>query len=162
VENVVLILGSNLGVRTLNLELARRFIQEHLGEITGRSSICSSSSWGFEGKEFLNQVISIRSILNAPSILKEIKDFERNSGRKERAKSYADRTIDIDILYYGDQVVEEEGLTVPHHAMQNRRFVLTPLVNLLPEYVHPILKKTSVELLELCPDKGTCEVWKDV
>jgi 2-amino-4-hydroxy-6-hydroxymethyldihydropteridine diphosphokinase len=162
VENVVLILGTNLGDRKSNLESAREFIQEHLGEITGSSSIYFSSSWGYDGKEFLNQVISIQSSLNASDLLTAIKKFERNSGRKERAKSYADRTIDIDILYYGDEIIEEEGLTVPHEAMQKRRFVLMPLADLLPVYVHPLLKKTSAELLELCPDQGTCEVWNDV
>ena len=161
-ETAVLILGSNLGDRKTFLDRAIIAIGKEVGRILVKSSVYTSSAWGFEGKEFYNQVLVLETSWEAMEILKWIKDFERDSGREVRKGGYKDRTIDVDICYYGDQIIEAAGLTIPHPALHARNFVLKPLVEILPDFNHPVLNKNHQELLEICVDNGICEVLKDV
>ena len=151
-------LGSNLdsdfGDRQANLEQAVGLIAE-LGEVTGISSFYDTEPEGvLEQPRFLNGTLLIETDLEPVALLRELLTVERAMGR-DRASSVAKgpRVIDLDLLLYadrewGDVVMETEELTLPHPAMQERRFVLEPLKEIAPEWVHPVLGLTVGELLE--------------
>ena len=91
-------------------------------------------------------------------VLSTIKSYELSRGREKRKEGYEDRIVDIDILYYGEAKIDEPGLHIPHRAIAQRRFVLAPLAEVLPNRPHPELGLTSLELLERCEDESLCEV----
>jgi 2-amino-4-hydroxy-6-hydroxymethyldihydropteridine diphosphokinase len=109
---------------------------------------------------FLNQVVCIQTDLEPSSLLDLIQGIELDLGRT-REQHWGDRTIDIDILYFGDQVWNTPTLSIPHPYLAQRRFVLQPLAEILPNKIHPVLGKTSLELLAECTDQGQVSVWKE-
>ena len=128
-------------------------IEKNIGKVAKSSSIYKTAAWGEEDQDdFLNQVVVISTLLTASAILKEIFSIEEEMGRVRTTK-YAARVIDIDILYFNDNVIHTKNLIVPHPQIPNRRFVLIPLAEVAPFYQHPLLKKTAQELLSNCPDK---------
>lgn len=160
-KNIFLLLGGNLGDREHNILEAKKYISLQIGEIELESSIYQTAAWGVENQpSFLNQVIQVSSSLSPQEVLAQIEDIEKKLGRKRYQKWYA-RTIDVDILYYGNQILEEledsteqkRDLKIPHPFLQERRFTLVPLVEIAPHFVHPIFGKTNTELLEDCLDK---------
>jgi len=159
VEQVVLILGSNQGDRLVNLKRAIDFLEESIGAVMKRSRVYTSESWGYDGQEFLNQVIVLQSAVYPLEILRKIKEFEKAQGRIDRIGEYMDRVIDIDILYIGAHIIDLPVLKVPHRSIENRRFVLIPLAEILSVFMHPVLAKTSEELLESCEDLGKVELY---
>ncbi|MGZ5191120.1 MAG: 2-amino-4-hydroxy-6-hydroxymethyldihydropteridine diphosphokinase [Flavisolibacter sp.] len=147
-----LIIGGNMGNRLLILAQARESIGDACGKIIIQSSVYETAAWGKEDQEaFLNQVILIETQLSSPDLLQSILKIEEKLGRK-RLMKYGPRIIDIDILFFNDDVINIEGLKVPHPQMQNRRFVLLPLNEIAPHIFHPILKKNVSQLLADCPD----------
>lgn len=165
-KTVFLLLGGNLGDREKNISEAKKHISLQIGSIETESSIYQTAAWGVENQpSFLNQVIEVSSLLSAQEILTQIEDIEKKLGRKRYQKWYA-RTIDIDILYYENEILEEEdntenqtkNLKVPHPFLHERRFTLVPLVEIAPHFVHPVLGKTNFELLESCLDKLNVEL----
>ena len=147
-----LIIGGNIGDRLLKLSKARESIANACGKIIIQSSVYETAAWGKEDQEaFLNQVIVIETELSSIDLLKTILKIEEELGRKRQLK-YGPRIIDIDILFFNDEVISVEGLKVPHPHMQNRRFVLTPLNEIAPRKFHPVLEKTVSQLLADCPD----------
>jgi len=153
-EEAYLLLGGNLGEREQYLETATRRIKEHCGAVIRMSSIYESEPWGFEdNRDFLNQVIVIRTKLDPHRLLGEVLKIEDSMGRKRIPGKFVSRKIDIDILFYGKHIVEDAKLKIPHPRLQERRFVLMPLLEIAPELKHPVLKKTMRELYSECPDK---------
>jgi 2-amino-4-hydroxy-6-hydroxymethyldihydropteridine diphosphokinase len=148
-----ILLGSNLGDRRKYIALAISAIGVKLGKIERRSSLYETASWGkHDQPDFLNQVIELKTNLNPKDLLAEILSIEILLGRK-RIEKWGSRIIDIDILLYGDQVVDEPELTIPHPFLAFRRFCLMPLNEIAPKFVHPVLKKNIQELLfELSDD----------
>jgi 2-amino-4-hydroxy-6-hydroxymethyldihydropteridine diphosphokinase len=160
-KTVFLLLGGNLGDRQQNISEATKFISLQIGSIEKKSSLYQTAAWGVENQPaFLNQVIQIFSLLSPQEILTQIEEIEKKLGRKRYQKWYA-RTIDVDILYYGNEILEEKenlnngnkNLKIPHPFLHERRFTLVPLVEIAPNFVHPIFEKTNSELLESCLDK---------
>jgi 2-amino-4-hydroxy-6-hydroxymethyldihydropteridine diphosphokinase len=152
---VFLGIGTNLGSRGINLEKAIERIGEFIGPVIESSSIYETEPWGFQAnEEFLNQVVRVRTDLNPSGLLGRILMIESLLGRIRGEKRYESRLIDIDILLYDDIIVDEESLKIPHPLMHQRRFVLVPLCELAPDMIHPVLKKTFADLLEICEDKG--------
>lgn len=160
-KTVFLLLGGNLGDRKQTILEAKKYISLQIGKIELESSLYQTAAWGVENQPaFLNQVIQISTLLSAQEILLQIEEIEKKLGRKRYQKWYA-RTIDIDILYYENEILEEEennetqkkNLKVPHPFLHERRFTLIPLVEIAPNFVHPILQKTNSELLEECLDQ---------
>jgi 2-amino-4-hydroxy-6-hydroxymethyldihydropteridine diphosphokinase len=151
-----LILGTNMGDRFQNLGIARSLLQKSAGTITGNSSVYETEPWGFEtDTSFLNQVISLETHLSPELLLKKVLEIEKQSGRvRKLGKGFESRIIDIDILLYGDSVINTTNLVVPHPHMQQRMFVLVPLSEVIPDYVHPVLKRTILELKNRCTDTG--------
>jgi 2-amino-4-hydroxy-6-hydroxymethyldihydropteridine pyrophosphokinase len=143
-------LGSNLGQKENFLKLAISEIEKQIGHITAQSAFYNSAPWGFESpNSFINACVAAETVLNPQDCLHILSSIEQDLGRtKKTQKGYQDRVIDLDILLYGQKIIKEDGLIVPHPLMHQRLFVLEPLVEIAPDFVHPILKKSIRNLLE--------------
>ncbi len=150
-------LGSNLGNKTENIRFAIREIGLKAGEVKKQSALYASEPWGFDSAhDFVNAVIEIQTRHSPNALLKTVLEIEKQAGRKrEQHSGYACRTLDIDILFYDELVIDENDLVIPHPRLHQRRFTLEPLNEIAPGIRHPKLKKTVGELLELCVDKLT-------
>ena len=128
-------------------------IEKKIGRVIRRSGLYQTAAWGkTDQPDFLNQVIIVETGLRAIQTMQKILFIEKKMGRIRTEKN-APRIIDIDILFFDKQVINEKGLVIPHPALQLRRFVLVPLNELSPVFIHPHLKKTIHQLLLKCPDK---------
>lgn len=144
--------GGNLGDRLANLQKAKEYLDKETGNIVGASSIYETEAWGNNDQpDFYNQVLIISTKLPAEQMMEKILKIEEQMGRVRGAKN-ASRIIDIDILFFNDDVINKKDLIIPHAEISNRRFVLTPLNELSPALVHPVLNKTISELLSTCKD----------
>jgi len=145
-QSVFLLLGSNLGNRLLFLTEAIDYIESDIAPVVKTSSVYETQSWGkTDAPDYLNQVVFLESDLPASTILQKILHIENVLGR-HREEKWGSRTIDIDILFYGHDIINEPNLHIPHPELQNRRFTLEPLAEIAPEFIHPILKKNILQL----------------
>lgn len=153
--SVYLILGSNLGNRLHFLQQAKQQLTEKAGRIISQSSLYETEPWGFNhDNQFINQVIILQTQLLPADLLTEIKNIEKLLGREKGKERYTARTIDIDILFYDNLIVNTPQLTIPHAEIPNRRFVLEPLCEIDGEFFHPCFKKPIKELLSECSDSN--------
>lgn len=155
VTNVFIGLGSNMGNKKSTIISAIDKISCHNAiEIVQISNYYYSEPWGFESKEyFLNCVLELQTNLSPVELLTVFKTIEYELGRiKKLTKEYQNRTIDIDILYFNNQIVDQNELKVPHQRLRDRLFVLKPLSEIAPKFKDPISEKTMEELLRLCKD----------
>jgi 2-amino-4-hydroxy-6-hydroxymethyldihydropteridine diphosphokinase len=151
-NEVYLLTGGNIGNRLAYLSKAKEEIEKRCGSILKESSVYETAAWGKEDQgAFLNQVLQIETNLHPEELLKTILEIEEHLGRKRQLK-YGPRIIDIDILFFDNDIINEHALKVPHPQMQNRRFVLVPLNEIAPAKVHPTLHKTIAQILAECPD----------
>ena len=158
---VFLSLGSNIGDRRAFLKQAAKFVHERLGEIIDRSSIYSTNAWGKRDQnDFLNAILHIKTELLPFELLAKIKEIEKEMGRV-KDEHWGPRKIDIDIIYYADKIIFENDLIIPHPNMYLRNFVLIPLLEIAPMFIHPVIGLNSMELLKLCPDMGLVELVED-
>jgi 2-amino-4-hydroxy-6-hydroxymethyldihydropteridine diphosphokinase len=157
---VVLGIGGNKGDRASYLAKAREALAKEVALIS-ISQVYESEPWGgvATNGNFLNQVLLIQTNLSPLALLQLTQKIEHALGRT-REQHWGDRTIDIDILYFGDQVSSDPQLTLPHPYLSERRFVLQPLAEILPLMNHPVLGKCAVQLLEECRDLGRVSIWK--
>ncbi|MES2377968.1 MAG: 2-amino-4-hydroxy-6-hydroxymethyldihydropteridine diphosphokinase [Bacteroidota bacterium] len=145
-NNVFLLLGSNLGDRKLYLQQAIMHIAYDIAPTQKISSVYETQSWGkTDEPDYLNMVVELETELSAQTILDKILSIELVMGRK-REEKWGSRIIDIDILYYNNDIIDEPGLHVPHPQLHNRRFTLEPLAEIAPDFIHPILKKNNLWL----------------
>lgn len=151
-NKLYLLLGSNLGKRHKQLALAKKKLVKSLGPLQRESRIYETAAWGKRNQpDFLNQVLILHTKKDPATCMKLILEIEQLLGRTRTVKNAA-RTIDIDILYYNKDVVNTIDLVIPHPAIPDRRFVLIPLNELSPRFIHPLLGKTNHELLLRCTD----------
>lgn len=147
-----LLLGSNLGHREELLQQAREQIRSRIGQLRKASGIYETAAWGLENQEaFLNQVLAVDTALSPDLLLREINAMEAGLGR-ERDVRWGARVIDIDILFYENVILHSQRLTIPHPELQNRRFTLIPLAEIAPDFIHPVLGLSIIQLLQNCPD----------
>lgn len=148
-----LLLGSNIGNKKSQLKRALKMIEKTVGRIIGQSSIYKTEAWGNEDQpEFYNMAVLIETTLNPQQLLHEILKVESKMGRV-RKKKWEDRIIDIDILFYNDEVLDLPELHIPHPQLTERKFALTPLAELEPDWIHPVTGKNINTLLTECTDK---------
>ena len=151
--------GGNLGNRENYLERTKSLISDRIGYILRTSSIYESEPWGFNHEQcFLNQVLIVDTQLSPAAILLEISFIEGVLGRERSVNGYIPRTTDIDILFYDQEVILSPSLVIPHRFLHKRQFVLTPLVEVAPDFIHPLFSVTIRELLSGCNDPS--KVWK--
>ena len=150
-----LLIGGNQGDRPARLAAARNFIRATGGDMLLASSIYETAAWGkTDQPDFLNQALKVSTDQDAQAWLLTLLGIEEKMGRR-RDQRYGPRIIDIDILFFNNSITREPGLTIPHPEIQNRRFALTPLDEIAPFFVHPVLQKTIRELLAECTDPLT-------
>nr|WP_224996562.1 2-amino-4-hydroxy-6-hydroxymethyldihydropteridine diphosphokinase [Cesiribacter sp. SM1] len=152
-NGIYLLSGSNLGNRMAWLEQALTAIEKRVGKIKAQSSLYETAAWGKEDQpSFLNQVVEVSTELTPLELISTLLSIEKELERT-REEAWAPRTLDLDILYYGNHVVSTPGLTLPHPRLHLRRFTLVPLCEIAPLFVHPVLKKNNLQLLAECPDQ---------
>jgi len=158
---VFVLLGGNIEVREDYLSSATKELQNRLGDIINSSSIYETEAWGFNTEnKFLNMVLLMETKLNAQSFLKGVLDIELDLGRKRSINgNYSSRTIDIDILYFNSEIIESENLIIPHLQLHLRKFVMIPLVEIAPDFIHPSYGKTNKELLKVCKDDSQVKLF---
>lgn len=162
-HRAVILLGGNLGNREQKLQEATCKIQGISEAILLQSSIYESEAWGFQAPPFLNQVIVIEYRFSAEDLLSKLLGIERNLGRRRiYKKGYISRPIDLDILYFDNLIVESSSLTLPHPRLHLRRFTLAPLVEIMPDFIHPILQQSQHELFEALTDFSEVKLYKSV
>jgi 2-amino-4-hydroxy-6-hydroxymethyldihydropteridine diphosphokinase len=147
-----LLTGGNEGDREINLSEAIKLIQMDTGEILRQSSLYETVAWGMKRQQdFLNQALLVETKLDAPAFLEILLRIEKKMGRV-RLEKYGPRIIDIDIIFFNSDIIKADGLTIPHPHMHERRFVLEPMNEIAPAYLHPVFHKTVQTLLAECPD----------
>ncbi|WP_306642405.1 2-amino-4-hydroxy-6-hydroxymethyldihydropteridine diphosphokinase [Sanyastnella coralliicola] len=160
-HKVTLGIGGNLGQRELFLLYTRKHLANYVGALLAESSIYETAAWGMgDAPDFLNQVVICETAMSADEVLNEIRSIERLLGRKRSAKDgYQSRTCDIDILLFDDEVIDQADLLVPHPGIPKRRFVLEPLNELIPDFIHPVHGSSIASLLEACDDNTEVKKW---
>ncbi len=147
-----LLLGSNIGNSLKQLSLAIKHIEKKIGKISRQSALYATAAWGNTNQpDFLNKVVVVETTYTVAETLHNILAIEKMMGRVRTIKN-APRIIDIDILFFNKEIIAQKDLVVPHPEIQNRRFVLIPLNELSPRFLHPVLKRSIHQLLLACPD----------
>lgn len=158
-EGIYLLLGTNLGDRNDNLNIALSEIAIRIGKIQQQSAIYETAAWGKTNQPtFLNKVVSVSSTLNPFQILQQVHAIEQIMGRV-RIEKWKERIIDIDILYFNGITMDTPTLKIPHPEIAHRRFTLVPLNEIAPDFIHPHYHKTQAQMLAECKDPLTVKKW---
>ncbi|MDP9230784.1 MAG: 2-amino-4-hydroxy-6-hydroxymethyldihydropteridine diphosphokinase [Bacteroidota bacterium] len=148
-----LLIGGNLGNREQNLEMAKLLLARQCGVILKTSSIYETAAWGkTDQANFLNQALILETKLNAIQLIRRILKIEQTMGRARKEK-FGPRLIDIDILLFNEDIINNSFLRVPHPELQNRKFALIPLAEIAPGIIHPGFNKTVMQLSNECIDQ---------
>ncbi|WP_400074941.1 2-amino-4-hydroxy-6-hydroxymethyldihydropteridine diphosphokinase [Winogradskyella sp. R77965] len=157
-RTVYIALGSNKGNKLQFLQSAVDAIFENIGTVKKISKVYETPAIGFEGDDFFNACIKVETDLKPKKILKALQSIETTLGRtKKTTKGYESREIDLDILFYDDEILDEKTLVIPHPQLHKRRFVLLPLLDIAKDLEHPVLKKNIESLLQECEDESIIE-----
>lgn len=158
-NDLFLSLGSNMGNRLKNLQEAIDFLFENLGLVLKISSVYETPAMGFDGNPFLNAAVVLNTEMKPLDVLTVIMDIEKSMGReRSSSEEYASRPIDIDLIFFGNKIITSKNLIVPHPRMGMRKFVLQPLMDLDPDYVHPLNRKPVSQLLAQTKDPSEIKV----
>ncbi|NIG54016.1 2-amino-4-hydroxy-6-hydroxymethyldihydropteridine diphosphokinase [Chitinophaga sp. Cy-1792] len=151
-NTTILLIGGNLGNPEINLGKAVRLINERIGQVVKKSALYQTAPWGVvDQPDYLNQALVVHTMQDALTTLHTLLDIERTIGRVRQEK-WGSRVIDIDMIFFNDDIISLPELKIPHPRMHLRQFVLVPLQEIVPDHVHPVLHKTVNELLLSCPD----------
>ncbi|MBK7629071.1 MAG: 2-amino-4-hydroxy-6-hydroxymethyldihydropteridine diphosphokinase [Bacteroidales bacterium] len=152
-HQIFLGIGTNMGNREANLCEAVTLIGISIGEIKKVSSVYETEPWGFEAENnFLNMTVEVVTTHTPSGVLGAILMIEAQLGRIRTEKQYSSRVIDIDILFFDDLIMDEITLKIPHPYLHERKFVLFPLNEIAPDFIHPVLKQSVGSLLKSCED----------
>jgi 2-amino-4-hydroxy-6-hydroxymethyldihydropteridine diphosphokinase len=158
-HQVVLSLGTNQGNRLENIENCIQLIHQEVGTVIKISKLYETPSWGFDSDAFYNCALVLHTFKSANTILTKILKIEKQLGRvRDMTLEYQSRIIDIDLIAFNEEIIANENLQVPHPLMQNRNFVLLPMLDLNLNWIHPVFHKKVAELLEISPDKSVCKI----
>ncbi len=156
---IYLLVGGNVGDRISYLNMAAEKIALLIGKVKASSSVWETEPWGFEDDTpFLNRLHVTDTRLEPHVLMQTISVIEKKLGRVRDGNKYVPRTIDIDILFYNDRVINEPRLIIPHPELHKRRFALEPLAEVSPSFIHPVLNRSVAEILAECDDP--CRVRK--
>ncbi len=157
-----LCLGGNIGDREKALKLALFEINQQVGTINAQSDIYETEAWGVDNQQaYLNQCVEVQTLLTPIELINTLLSIEQHLGRKRSLNCvYEPRTIDIDILFYNHEIIDNGQLTVPHPRLHLRKFVLIPLNEICSNYLHPLLNKTIFNLLSACEDQSEVKLFK--
>ncbi len=157
-KTVYIALGSNKGNKLQYLQSAVDAIYNKVGAIKKLSKVYKTPALGFDADDFYNACIVVETELKPKRLLKILQAIEKGLGRAKKTTSgFESREIDLDILFYASEIIEEKHLTIPHPEIQNRRFVLEPLLDIVKDFTHPVLNKSIATLLEECKDDSSIE-----
>lgn len=152
-QEIYLLLGSNEGDRQDWIEKGLNLISQQCGDILNKSNFYQTAAWGLEEQpDFYNLAVQVKSDLSPEALLECILNIEKRLGR-ERTVKWGQRTLDIDIIFYGQEVVDEPNLKVPHPYLEQRRFALMPMDEIASSFIHPVSRKTIFDLLQDCTDE---------
>lgn len=156
-ESAIILLGSNLGQRSQNIDRAVSLLARSAGAIRAFSSVYETQPWGMDSSRwFHNRCVALDTMLEPDALLTVIRDLEKELGRETVGRTedglYLDRIIDIDILFYGNRVVSTRRLAIPHPHLKERRFALVPLLEICPDITWPVTGERIEEILETCTD----------
>ena len=155
-EKVILHLGSNIGDRVMLLNQGLDLIGKRIGKIELRSAFYETEPWGMKDQQdFLNLAIEVKTGLTPLELLTQAKAIEKIVGRNKK-EHWGPRKLDIDIIFYGQKSFEKDDLTIPHKEVQNRNFVLIPVMEIAGDWIHPNLNRSVEELYVSSTD--SCEV----
>ena len=158
-NQAILSIGSNQGNRLETIQKCIQLIHFEIGTVFSVSKLYESPSWGFESDSFYNCAIAIHTSKSALKLVSSILKIEKKLGRiKSLQEGYQPRIIDIDIISFENDSINTPNLVVPHPQMQNRMFVLLPMKDLQLEFVHPVLQKSTQDLIDSCQDYSSCKV----
>jgi 2-amino-4-hydroxy-6-hydroxymethyldihydropteridine diphosphokinase len=157
-HQVILSIGTNQGDRLQNIEKCLQLIHHEMATVVKVSKVYETPSWGFDSDAFYNVTLLVHTFDSAAVILAKALQIEKMMGR-ERAETsgYQSRIIDVDIIAFDSEIIKTEQLEIPHPLMQERIFVLKPMLDLNLEWIHPILNQSVMELLESCDDESDCK-----
>lgn len=157
-KTIYIALGSNKGNKLQNLQAAVDAIFVKVGAVNRISKVYQTPAIGFEGDDFFNSCVKVETELKPKKLLKALQEIESKLGRESKTIDvYESREIDLDILFYGNEILEEKALVIPHPELQSRRFVLQPLFDIAKDFEHPFLNKNIELLLEECEDSSIIE-----
>lgn len=153
-KTLILSFGGNVGNVRGVFKSAKVCVEEEIGKVVKKSSLYKTAAWGVENQpDFLNQVLIVETNLTPKNCLTKILAIEKKMGRIRSGKRWEERVIDIDMLFYEDEIIDLKELKVPHPYIQDRNFILVPLAEVCCEYVHPQLNKTIIVLKNECNDR---------
>lgn len=156
-NTVYIELGGNMGNRLQLINSAKTLLSNLQCKITKQSSIYETPPWGFSADlNFYNQIITIDTILTHWELLIKLQEIEHSLGRVRGEERYQSRTMDIDILFFNNDIIDEKELIIPHPRLHLRKFVLIPLNEIAPNLIHPVQKISINQLLEQCSDNSEC------
>lgn len=156
-NKVYLLAGGNLDNSIAKYEQLFDLLESRIGKIVKKSSYYESEPWGFNSENsFVNIALQLDSYMPAIILLHELKIIEKKMGRKKEPsfQNYADRSIDIDVIFYNHYIITTEDIIIPHPRMQERMFVLMPLSEIAPDFIHPIYQKSILQLINECNDRN--------
>ncbi|MEY4431983.1 MAG: 2-amino-4-hydroxy-6-hydroxymethyldihydropteridine diphosphokinase [Bacteroidota bacterium] len=157
-HQVVLSIGTNQGNRLENIKRSLQLIHDEVATVVKVSKLYETPSWGFDSEAFYNGAILVHTYDSAAVILEKALRIEKQMGRvRGEGLGYQSRCIDIDIIAYDSEIIATEQLTIPHPLMQDRIFVLQPMLDLNLEWIHPVLNQSVLELHESCQDESDCK-----
>lgn len=154
-NKATILMGSNMGDRVSYMKFAIQALEQSEIKVIQQSSYFESEAWGFDSEPFINQAIVCETVLTPHQLLTLLQIIERKAGRTIKSTNgYAARTLDLDIIFFNHQIVNNTDLTIPHPRIQERKFGLLPLNEIIPQYKHILLQKTIAQLTEECSDSG--------